>query len=120
MDDLCKIGVLAFMTCILAAGCTGSSGSTTASKSGGAAGLEQASPAGPDGKMIFRQYCLTCHGSDGKLGLNGAKDLNLSTLTLEERIGIVTHGKNMMTPFKELLEPAEIEAVAKYTFTLGR
>ena len=69
----------------------------------------------PDGMAVFRQNCVTCHGADGMLGLNGAKDLGMSTLTLEERINIITNGKKLMTPFKALLSPEEILAVAEYT-----
>lgn len=69
----------------------------------------------PDGMAVFRQYCVTCHGADGKLGLNGAKDLSQSALSLEERITQITNGKNLMTPFRNLLTPAEIKAVAAYT-----
>lgn len=77
-----------------------------------------APPADPDGQAIFRQYCVVCHGADGKLGLNGAKDLTVSVLTLEERINIVANGKKLMTPFNEILSPEEIKAVAEYTQTL--
>ena len=73
----------------------------------------------PDGAAIFRQYCVTCHGADGKLGLNGAKDLTISTLTLEERINVITYGKKVMTPFNEVLTPEEIKAVAEYTQKLA-
>lgn len=69
----------------------------------------------PDGKAVFKQYCITCHGADGKLSLNGAKNLGLSQLNLEGRIAIITNGKNMMTPYGEVLTPEEIRAVAKYT-----
>lgn len=72
----------------------------------------------PDGQALFRQYCVLCHGADGKLGLNGAKDLTQSALTLDERILIITKGKNLMTPFGEMLTPEEIRAVAAYTTTL--
>ena len=74
----------------------------------------------PDGMAVFRQYCITCHGSDGKLGLNGAKDLTVSPLTNEERINIITNGRKMMTPFKEVLSPEEILAVADYTLSLKK
>lgn len=72
----------------------------------------------PDGMAIFRQYCVACHGADGKLGLNGAKDLSQSTLTLEQRITQVTNGKNMMAPYSGILSPEAIKAVAEYTQTL--
>ncbi len=67
---------------------------------------------------IFRKNCVTCHGSNGKLGLNGAKDLSLSTLSTDERLGIITNGKNLMTPFAAILSPQEIQAVAAFTLTL--
>ncbi len=72
----------------------------------------------PDGRAIFRKYCVTCHGADGKLGLNGAKDLTASVLTPDERINIITNGKKVMIPFNEVLTPEEIKAVAEYTQTL--
>ncbi len=78
----------------------------------------QSAGAQPDGRAIFRQYCVICHGADGKLGLNGARDLSASILTLEERINIITNGKKLMTPFNEILSPEEIKAVAGYTQTL--
>lgn len=73
----------------------------------------------PDGMAVFRKNCITCHGADGRLGLNGAKDLSTSELPLSERIQIITNGKNLMTPFKALLTEAEIKAVAEYTIGLG-
>jgi mono/diheme cytochrome c family protein len=74
----------------------------------------------PDGMAIFRQKCVTCHGADGQLGLNGAKDLSQSILPLEERINLITHGKKLMTPFGTILSPEEIKAVADYTLTLKK
>ena len=38
-----------------------------------------------EGEKVFKKYCILCHGSDGKLGINGAKDLTISKLTAEER-----------------------------------
>ena len=72
-------------------------------------------PLVPDGMAIFRQNCVTCHGADGALGLNGAKNLAESKLSLEERVHIITYGKKLMTPFGPLLSPEEIKAVAEYT-----
>lgn len=74
----------------------------------------------PDGKVIFKTYCVACHGEDGKLGLNGAKDYTQSTLNLEERIAIITNGKNLMTPYKDVLKEEEIKAVAEYTMKLSK
>lgn len=73
----------------------------------------------PDGMAVFRKYCVTCHGADGKLGLNGAKDLTACILPLEERINVITYGRKVMTPFNEVLTAEEIKAVAEYTLTLS-
>lgn len=67
------------------------------------------------GEKIYKTYCVNCHGLDGKLAFNGAKDLNESTMTYENRILLIRNGRNLMTPFKDMLSPAEIKAVAKYT-----
>lgn len=74
----------------------------------------------PDGMAVFRKNCVVCHGADGKLGVNGAKDLTASELPIEGRIQIITNGKNLMTPFKAVLSEAEIKAVAEYTLTLKK
>lgn len=73
-----------------------------------------------DGKKIFKQYCILCHGADGKLGLNGAKDLTVTKLTLKERVALIKSGKNTMTPFEGILTEAEMIAAAKYTMTIGK
>jgi mono/diheme cytochrome c family protein len=74
-----------------------------------------ATAAAPDGKKIFKTYCVTCHGQDGKMQMNGAKDLTLSELSLEDRIQLITNGRNTMLSFKSTLSPRQIEAVAAYT-----
>lgn len=79
----------------------------------------QASSSAPDGMAVFRKNCVVCHGANGNLGLNGAKDLSQSTLTSAERTAIVTNGKNLMTPFGKILSPAEIDAVVAYTLTFS-
>ena len=78
----------------------------------------QTEPSKPDGLAVFRQNCVNCHGANGKLGLNGAKDLTRSGLSTEERVLVVTNGRNLMTPWKGILTPAEIESVSAYTSTL--
>lgn len=66
-------------------------------------------------KETFKQYCALCHGMDGALQLNGAKVFSESRLTLEERVTIITEGKNTMTPFKSILGEEQIRELAKYT-----
>ena len=73
-----------------------------------------------DGKKIYRQYCITCHGVNGDMGASGAFDLTTSKLTLDEKIAVITNGRNTMTPFKGLLSEAKIKAVAEFTETLQK
>ena len=73
---------------------------------------------GIDGKVLYKQNCVICHGLDGKLGINNSKDLTKSPLTMDERVAIVKDGKGTMTPFSGIMSQEEIEAVAKYTFKL--
>jgi cytochrome c6 len=70
------------------------------------------------GKSVYQQYCKLCHGDDGKLGLNGSKDLSKSILNIDERIIIIKAGRNTMTPYRGILSEEEIKAVANYTMTL--
>jgi len=56
------------------------------------------------GKLIYKQYCVACHGADGKLAISGAKDLSVSTIDMAERINQITNGKGMMTPYNLIAE----------------
>ena len=73
-----------------------------------------------DGKKVYKTYCVTCHGLYGDMGASGAKNLTESTLTLDERVEIITNGKGLMTPFKDLLNAEKIKAVAEYSMTLKK
>jgi cytochrome c6 len=93
----------------------------------GACGADQrTTPAGTeagmplDGKGIYRQRCVICHGADGALGLNGAGNLTQSMLPLDERVTQITKGKNLMPAFEGVLTPEEILAVATFTETLKK
>ncbi len=97
--------ILGFFSCQNADHSNGEAGAVLAPKAGAA---------------IFNDNCKLCHGSDGRLGLNGAKNLTLSKMPLNERVNIITHGKNLMTPFGGLLLTAEIDSVAAYTLKLSQ
>ena len=73
-----------------------------------------------NGKEIYKDFCRACHGDNGELALNGAKKFPESTLSLEERVLVIANGRNMMTPFKGLLDENEIKAVAAYTMELSK
>jgi mono/diheme cytochrome c family protein len=73
-----------------------------------------------DGKKIYKTYCVTCHGLYGDMGASGAKNLTESELSLDERVEMITNGKGLMTPFKDLLSKEKIKAVAEYSMTLKK
>jgi len=75
---------------------------------------KQTAPVKADlGKKTFKQYCMICHGKDGKMGASGATNLATSTLTLAEKIEVIKKGRNTMTGF-EMLGEEKINAVANY------
>lgn len=74
----------------------------------------------PEGYATYKQHCVLCHGMKGDLGVNGSGDLTASKLTLEERIEIITNGRNTMMPYKNVLKKEEIASVAKYLETLKK
>lgn len=74
----------------------------------------------PRGEQLFAMNCTLCHGKEGGLGLNGAKDLRISTLTRAEMIALVTNGKGLMMPYRNTLTKAEIEAVVDHVRTLRK
>jgi cytochrome c6 len=73
-----------------------------------------------DGAAVFKQHCELCHGADGKLGLNGSKDLTVSELDLNERIAQISKGKGLMIAYENILSLSEIKAVAEYTMALAK
>ena len=86
--------------------------------SGSTADAPPAMEKAPTGKELFALHCALCHGRDGKLGINGAKDLTVSALTKEEMTAIVTSGKGAMMPYKNVLTARQIEAVVEHVRTL--
>lgn len=72
------------------------------------------------GQSIYNMNCTLCHGRDGKAGLNGAKDLTVSTLTKEEMVAIVRNGKGAMAPYKNVLSATELDAVVEHVRSLGK
>lgn len=73
-----------------------------------------------DGEKVYKTYCVTCHGLYGDMGASGAFNLQTSALSVEQRIEVITNGRNAMTPFKDLLNADKIKAVAEYTLTLKK
>ena len=71
------------------------------------------------GGQFYNTNCALCHGRNGKLGLNGAKDLTTSVLTKAEMLAVVTNGRNTMMPYKNVLSAKEIDAVVKHVRSLA-
>lgn len=80
--------------------------------------LETSAATIKSGKEIYTQYCVACHGANGKMGFSGAKDLSKSVLPLKDRILIITYGKGVMNAFKNLLNEQEVEELAIYIESL--
>lgn len=107
------LGISAILVLLVYLGACGSSDAKDAS------GNETASASAlAAGEKVYERYCLLCHGADGKLAVNGAKDITISQLTLAERVTLIRQGKTLMTPFEGVLSEAEIQAVAEYTMTM--
>lgn len=70
------------------------------------------------GKKVFESYCISCHGSDGKLGLSGSKDLTVSLLSFDEQLEIVRKGKNSMIAYEKILTDEQIQAVTEYVHSM--
>lgn len=92
--------------------CFASCGGNASEKAGG-----EKKPS--EGKSVYEAQCVRCHGSNGKLGLSGAKDLTVTTLTPDEMVQVISDGANggMMPSYKEALTSEEIRAVAEYVET---
>ncbi len=96
-----------------------------------AGGNEASAQTAGSGAALFEQYCIPCHGPDGRARTPvarklGVKDLTESRLPDAEIIHQITegrkdtHGKDRMPAFKDKLKPAEIEAVAAFVKALRK
>ncbi|HMQ59846.1 MAG TPA: cytochrome c [Flavilitoribacter sp.] len=88
--------------------------------SGNASTAEKAAAPAVDGEKVYKQYCIACHGLYGDMGASGAFNLQVSALTADERVKVITEGRNAMVSFKTLLNEDQIKAVAAYTMTLKK
>lgn len=52
------------------------------------------------------------------MGLNGAANLAISTLSKEESVEVITNGRKLMAPYKSILSEQEISQVADHVLTL--
>ena len=68
----------------------------------------------PEARALYIRKCSLCNGDDGDLGASKSPMLSTSTLSLEERVALITYGKGTMPAQKGILNKAEITAVARY------
>lgn len=112
-----KTLILGLFTVLLLIACSGGDDKTAGSADGKPTAAAEKKI---DGEKIYKNYCVTCHGVYGDMGGSGAFDLTTSKLTLDERIQVITKGRNLMTPFEGLLSEEKIKAVAEYVETLRK
>ncbi|MFI5148789.1 MAG: c-type cytochrome [Bacteroidia bacterium] len=63
---------------------------------------------------LYNDNCAKCHGSDGKLGLAGAKDLTVSAMDAMDAKDLVTTGKSGMPGVGDFLNSEEINGLVNY------
>lgn len=109
--------LIAFVVTIFA--CSNDTNKTTATANSSSAKKEVAVV---DGKAVYQKNCIACHGVNGDMGVSGAANLAASKLTLEERVAVVTNGREgtAMVSYSSLLDEDEIKAVCAYTLKLGQ
>lgn len=72
------------------------------------------------GKALYATQCIACHGPDGNLALQGAKNLQTSTLSDEEVSGIIRNGKNSMPRYAKIFNDQEINALTAYVKSMRK
>jgi mono/diheme cytochrome c family protein len=70
------------------------------------------------GEALYKEYCKSCHGPDGKLGLGGAYDLATSKLSEQDAMAIILNGKGTMPGFRKVLTQRDTDAIVEYIKTL--
>lgn len=72
------------------------------------------------GKSTYYKYtCNTCHGDDGTMGFQGAKNLQVSQIADDEIKNIVKNGKGMMKP-AEGISDTELKYLVSYVKSLRK
>lgn len=74
--------------------------------------------AGAEGKEIYENACVRCHGNDGKAGMMGATDLTASSIPTDSAVVVIENGRGQMPGFKEQLSAEQIQKVAEYSASL--
>ena len=80
--------------------------------------LSWRSPHSDNGRSLFQENCVRCHGEDGTKGLLGARNLRKSRITDSAIIYRISNGKRFMPAFKKRLNSEDILQLAAYIKTL--
>ena len=80
------------------------------------------------GQQIFVENCSRCHGPDGSSNtfighrwkIPDLRSEPVQKLSIEQRINIITHGKNNMPAHEKRLTADQIKLVEAYVRELGR
>lgn len=71
-----------------------------------------------EGKVIYKRYCMRCHGGDGTRGMFGAKNLRKSVLAEAAVRKQIVMGQGIMPPFGDKLREGEMDALVVYVMSL--
>lgn len=76
----------------------------------------------PDGTLIYKNYCKSCHGSKGDRGLSKAADLSTSELSEDSIRHIILYGTdNGMSAYKAVISKEEdLKALVKHVKSLQK
>ncbi len=81
-------------------------------------GFQTQKPLGMDGKTLYENNCVRCHGKDGTRGEYGAKNLRLSRKNDEYLFKKISNGGWIMPKWKKTLSKEQIISVMNYIKTL--
>lgn len=73
-----------------------------------------------EGKEIFEQRCVACHGEFGNLRHENAANLQLSRLDSIGIVQTIQNGRNVMPPFKDAIPDTDIAKLEVYVKSLRR
>jgi mono/diheme cytochrome c family protein len=73
-----------------------------------------------EGKSLFDKNCAICHGKKGDAQIGGAKNLTMSTISVEETKQIISKGKGSMAGYGSFLNESQIDLLVVYIATLKK
>ena len=73
-----------------------------------------------DAKNLYTMKCASCHGSDWKLGMSGAKDLSVSKITDQQIMCTIQSGQNAMPAFKDAIPDYQLDKLVAVVKSLRK